>query len=143
MRTGALDAANLTTLAAVHVQNQTITVTCDGASSTIKFIGQNGAVRQTVKDAVTSSYTFSDADTYVRTVIESPQTVLYLNPVVRYDGAALPRPAATVAPVATWLMRSAFAIGLAVLALLFTRPRSLDASKAAEPILPEATRKTA
>lgn len=143
MRTGALDAANLTTLAAVEVQDQTVTVTCDGASSTIKFIGQNGAVRQTVKDAVTSSYTFSEADTYVRTVIESPQTVLYLNPVVRYDGAALPRPAATVAPVATWLIRSAFLTGLAVLAALFTRQRSAGASDPAETILPEPKRKTA
>jgi hypothetical protein len=143
MRSGAIDAANLTTLAGVRVHNQTITVTCEGALSTIKFVGQNGAVRKTVTDATSSSYTFSDADTYVRTVIESPQTVLYLNPVVRYDGAALPRPAATVATLATWLMRSAVTIGLALLAVLFTRRRSLAVADVPETVLADPKRKTA
>lgn len=143
MRSGAIDAANLTTLAGVHVHNQTITVTCDGAPSTIKFVGQNGAVRQTVTDATSSSYTISDADTYVRTVIESPQTVLYLNPIVRYDGAALPRPAATIAPLATWLMRSAVTIGLVVLAMLFTRRRSLTVVGVAQAVLTDPKRNIA
>lgn len=128
LRTGAIDAANITTLTGVEVRNQTMTVTCAGARSTITFFGQNGAVRQTVKDTAAAAYTFSEADTYVRAVIESPQTVLYLNPVIRYSGSGLSTPAATLDLATTWASRVGFTLGCAALGVVYTRRRRpLDA----------------
>ena len=82
-----------------------MTVSVSGAPSKFTFVGQDGAVRKTVKDATAASYTLEPADTYVRTVITSPQTVLYVNPVLRYDGGSLPRPTATVDVASTWALR--------------------------------------
>lgn len=142
LRTGAIDAAHLTTLVGVDVQGTTITVTCAGAPSTFTFIGQNASVRKTVKDAMSATYSFSDTDTYIRTVIESPQTVLYLNPVFRYDGERLTPPVATVDAVSTWLLRGSLlgACGLAVLA--YRRRRSVPGDTR-RPVLADAKRKTA
>ena len=92
-RTGALDASGITTLSALSVDAGTITVTLNGAASTVMFIGQDGVVRQTVMDAWRASYRMTDTDSYVRTVVTSPQTTMYLNPVVRWNGTALPAPA--------------------------------------------------
>jgi hypothetical protein len=142
LRTGAVDSANVTVLAGVEVRDQTITVTCTGAAATISFIGQNGAVRQTVKEAHRAAYTFSSSDTYIRAVIESPQTVLYLNPVIRYDGSALPAPAASLDLASTWVLRISFALGCAALAAISTRRRRPRLRRAAA-VLADAKEKSA
>jgi len=56
-------------------------------------------------------------------VITSPQTVLYLNPVLRYDGKNLPKPAASVDAAATWAIRGGTGLGLAAVWLAFARRR--------------------
>ena len=99
--------------------------------------------RQKVKDATAAAYTLSAADTYVRTVVESPQTVLYLNPIVRYDGAALPVPMAGIQPIATWLLRFSYVAGLAVVAALVRKRRARPIDDASAAVLSEAKRKTA
>ena len=119
LRTGALESANVTTLSAVAVHGSTMRVALDGAPSTIAFVGQDGTVRETVKDTLAASYAFGADDTYIRAVVTSPQTVLYLNPVVRWNGAQLPAPAATVNAVLTWTQRGG--IGLACMALVLLR----------------------
>ena len=123
LRTGSIDSANLTVVDRVNVEEATLTVSVSGAASTFNFIGQNGAVRKTVKDAMAASYTFANADTYVRTVITSPQTVLYLNPVVRYNGTHLPAPVASVDVASTWMLRSSCGLGCFVLGFAYTRRR--------------------
>ena len=45
---------------------------------------------------MSASYTFAGDDTAIRTVIELPRALLYLNPVLRYDGIRLPAPSASV-----------------------------------------------
>jgi hypothetical protein len=101
----------------------TLTVTTSGEPSEFEFIGQNGIVKKTVSDALTASYDFQPADTYIRTTIRAPRTTIYLNPVVRYDGA-LPHRAATVDTLKTSLLRVAFAIGgVTGLGLLLYRRR--------------------
>ena len=110
-RTGALDASGITTLSALSVDEGTITVTLNGAASTVTFIGQDGVVRQTVKDAWRASYRVTDTDSYVRTVVTSPQTTMYLNPVVRWNGTALHAPIATVYQACTWIQRGAGDVG--------------------------------
>lgn len=110
LRTGALDEANITTLRSVSIHDSTLTVNLHGAPSTITFIGQDGAVRHTVKEATSGSYAMTPADTYVRTVVTSPQTMLYLNPVIRWNGSTLPAPAASVDQVWTWTRRGVVAL---------------------------------
>jgi hypothetical protein len=142
MRTGAVEAADVTTLAAVEVRDQTMTVTCAGAASTISFIGQNGATRQTFKDTNSAAYTLADSDTYVRAVIESPQTVLYLNPVIRYDGSSLAAPLASLNVAGTWIIRSGFVLGCAALAMITTRRRRPRVTRTAR-MLADAKEKSA
>lgn len=128
LRTGALEAANITTLSALQVHNGTISVTLAGAPSTIKFVGQDGAVRYSVDEAHSASYRLAESDTYIRTVIRTPQTVLYLNPVLRWNGSRLPAPAATVDLAWTWVQRGGLAIG-AVLVAWRLRARRTDSAR--------------
>jgi hypothetical protein len=144
-RTGALESIGLTTLASVELTGRTLSVVCAGAPSTFTFIGQGGVKRKTVKTAQSAQYALTDADTYVRVVIEAPQTVLYLNPVIRYDGRQLPVAAASVDAVGTWTKRGGvLVVGCAALSLLVWRRRA-PAPPAADrsPVLAEAKRKTA
>ena len=113
-----------TSVTAIEMNDDRLVVTCAGEPATFEFVGQNGNIHRTVKNALVASYTFSDSDTYIRTVIRSGTTTTYLNPVVRYDGAHIPRPASTVAAGVTWLLRGSCALGsvLAFVALRRRRP---------------------
>ena len=121
LRTGALDEAGVTTLSGVHVDDQTMRVELRGAASDVAFIGQDGTVRLLVKDTLAASYTLTPSDTYVRPVVTSPQTTLYLNPVIRWNGTALPAPAATVSAAWTWMQRGGIALACVA---LFIRVRA-------------------
>lgn len=117
LRTGAIDAADMTRLGSVEVRDETMRVTLTGAPSHITFIGQGGTIRKHVKDALHAEYTLTGADTYVRTVITSPQTVLFLNPVIRWNGRQLAPPAATVDLAWTWTFRGTLVFGCALVVL--------------------------
>ena len=127
LRTGALDEADVTTLSGVRVDDQTMRVELRGAPSDVTFIGQDGTVRHTLKDTLVASYTFTQSDTYVRTVVNSPQTTLFLNPVIRWDGTALPAPAATVNAAWTWMQRGGIALACVAL-LIRARARRTEAA---------------
>jgi len=103
------------TLSRVDVQGDVLTVTIDGGEGDFAFIGQNGAVKRTVPHAATASYTLTPEDTYVRTRVNTASHVLFVNPVVRWNGRALPAPAATIDGARTWIARTAI---LAFCALL-------------------------
>lgn len=143
LRTGALDAAGITILDRVDIQDATMIVSVRGAAATFRFIGQNGAVRQTVKNTSRASYAFLESDTYVRTVIESPQTVLYLNPVLRYDGKTFPGPVAIVDTASTWAFRGALGLGTTLFAFAYTRRRRSAIQPAARAVPAGAKRNTA
>jgi len=102
------------------VHDRTLTVTIAGEPADFEFIGQDGAVRKTVPEATTASYDFQPGDTYIRTTIRAPRTTMYLNPVLRYDGA-LPHPAATVDTLKTSLLRGAFAAAILGIVWLYRR----------------------
>ncbi len=87
LRTGSLEGSGITTLRSLAVSDATMTVSLSGVPSTISFIGTGGAVRRVVPDTLTAEYTLAPGDPYVRTVVTTPQTTLYLNPVIRWDGA--------------------------------------------------------
>jgi hypothetical protein len=130
LRTGAIGSSGITTLSSVSMDGRTMHVALNGAPSTITFIGQDGVVLGTHEDTCAADYTFSDADTYVRTVVTSPQTVLYLNPVVRWNGAQLPRPASSVDEGWTWFQRGGLAAASALL-LLWMKTRRVETRVAA------------
>ena len=125
LRTGALEGALASRLTSLSTDGARMTVQLAGAPSTITFIGQDGAVRQTTREVREASYTVAPTDTYIRTVIETPQTTLFLNPVIRWDGAQLPTPRAAVNPVATWAQRMA-ALGVLAGAWAAWRRRRLQ-----------------
>jgi hypothetical protein len=120
LRTGALESAHLTRLERMDVRGHTMTVTLAGAPAAITFVGQDGAIRKAVNAALSADYTLTPDDTYVRAVVHAAQTVLFLNPVVRWDGRRLPAKAARVDAAATWLFRGGL---LAAGALLLVRAR--------------------
>jgi len=114
-----------TTVSDVDMSADRLTVTCAGEPATFVFVGQNGGVRKTVKNVVSADYTFDPGDTYIRTVIHSPRTTIYLNPIVRYDGVNVPMRTSTVDAASTWTLRGAcLAIGLTALALPSRRRRA-------------------
>jgi hypothetical protein len=78
---------SLTKLLRFSVQNDTISLSMNKAVKTIKFIGQQGIEKKIITDNKTGSYFFSENDTYIRIEIECTDgTLLFLNPVFRYNG---------------------------------------------------------
>jgi hypothetical protein len=109
-------------LKSVEVKDDTLTITSTGVPATFLFVGQDGAVRGTANQVMAATYTFASTDTYIRTVIRTPNVVMYINPVVRYDGARLPQPSAAIDEAPTWLHRAIiFIISAAVVFLLWRR----------------------
>ena len=120
-----------TSVASVGVADGRLVVTCDGAPATFVFVGQNGNIRKTVKNVVAADYTFDLADTYIRTVIRSRQTTMYLNPVIRYDGVHVPAPAATVDAASTWLLRGTCLFAGATMLVVMRKRRRAPAPASA------------
>jgi hypothetical protein len=112
-----------TWLHGVALDGDTVKVTTAGDPSTFSFIGQNGDIRKTVKHAVSASYTFSADDTYIRTVIGSPRTTMYLNPVFRSHEGRDDAPVATVNTAGTWLYRASLLCACAALVWLYRERR--------------------
>jgi hypothetical protein len=108
----------------ITVRGDTLTVTCESTVSRIDFIGQNGRLLSRTFGTRTAAYAIQPGDPYVRTVISTPHTLMFLNPIVRYDGKKLARPMATLDVPKTWALRSsilATAVMLTWLALVRRR----------------------
>ena len=109
-------------LKSVEVKDAAVTVASAGVPATYLFVGQDGAIRGTANQVMEATYTFAATDTYIRTVIRTPNVVMYINPVIRYDGARLPSPSASVDETSTWLHRATiFIISAAIIFLLWRR----------------------
>ena len=113
-------------LAAVRVHDSALTVSSSGVPATYVFIGQDGAVLQTSNQVMQATYSIKPDDTYIRTVIRTPNMVMYLNPVLRYDGASVPAPVAVVNEPLTWASHVfVVLLCLTVPPLLWKRRRTL------------------
>ena len=132
-----------TLLARADFTDGRLLVVCTGAPASFAFIGQNGEIRKTVTGALAADYTLTPSDTYLRTVIRSPKTTIFLNPVLRYDGEHLPSPASAVDNLSTWLFRGSSALAAVVLIALLRRRRAPVLVPARQPALPGPNRKTA
>ena len=86
----------------VTVRGQTLEVTASGPA-TFRFVGTGGKTLKVVQSAASASYDVPSSEPYVRTVIETGGSRLYLNPVIRYDGTALSVPQASVDAVWTFV----------------------------------------
>lgn len=112
------------TLMNVTVDGAVLTVVSSGVPATFLFIGQNGVVRRTADQVNRATYTIAANDPYIRTVIRTPNMVIYVNPIIRYDGVHLQTPVATLDAFRTWLRRAAVALAwLTVLVVLWRRDR--------------------
>jgi hypothetical protein len=85
-------------------------------ADTIRFISAHGDVRREERGRPIGRYRLAADDPYVRVEVIAHGAVLYLNPVIRWDGVALPSPQATFRPVPTWTVRALGALALAALA---------------------------
>jgi hypothetical protein len=141
-RTNEIASAIETSIEAFTVTDKTLSVSVNGEPSTFIFIGQNGSVKETIKEAMRASYTFADDDTYIRTVIRSPRTSMFLNPVFRQDGTHHFAAAATVNTAATWLLRGTLAVVACAAMFVLYRRRPIHLS-APRPVLTPADRETA
>jgi hypothetical protein len=121
LRTDEIPTAEETRMTSLKLDDGTLTVTWAGAPSIVAFFGQNGEQRKSVRNATTATYTFDERDTYIRAVIYSPRTIMFLNPVFRYDGVRIPAPAAQIDSAATWTMRSSVIGAVLALGLLLRR----------------------
>jgi hypothetical protein len=109
-------------LKSVDVSGSTVTITSTGVPATYLFVGQDGAVRGIANQVMQATYTFAATDTYIRAVIRTPNVVMYINPVLRYDGSKLPTLAATINKTTTWTHRTVvFVVSAAVVFLLWRR----------------------
>lgn len=83
----------------------TVSVSVTGAPAVIEFFGQDGAFRSTHLGGHSAQYTFTQADTYLRTVIRTPQTIIFLNPIFRTTQEPLQPPLAAIDALRTWRLR--------------------------------------
>ena len=113
-------------LKSFEVNDAAVTITSTGVPATYLFVGQDGAVRGTANQVMEATYTFAATDTYIRTVIRTPNMVMYFNPVMRYDGSKLPALEASVDTASTWLHRSIILVIAAVVVLLLWRRTPRD-----------------
>ncbi len=97
-------------LTGVAVRDGVLTVSSSGVPATFLFIGQNGVVRKTEDQVMRATYVLDASDTYIRTVIRTPNMVMYVNPIIRCESADPVILTATVNEPLTWLQRTAIAV---------------------------------
>lgn len=105
----------------VLVDSMTIIVVCENEANDFRFIGQDGTVQSIVSQTDSAVYHFKPDDTYIRTEIVNDETVMYLNPVIRYNGSLPEMGEAEVNILYTWFYRFSFGIGYAGVGFLFMK----------------------
>ncbi len=99
-------------LRSLRMRADTLDVRIDGAPDTLRVIGQEGVVRAQLTGAAAREGRLTvvahETDGYLRVVATGNDALLYLNPVLRWDGRDLPRPIAFVDGPRTALWRSAW-----------------------------------
>ncbi len=118
------------TLRTLRMRDDSLEVQLDGAPERIRVLGQNGALRAIVTGAAARGGRLTAAarasDGYLRVIAERDGTLLYSNPVFRWDGRDIARATATIDGPRTALWRSAWTLAYAALCvrLLLTRRRA-------------------
>jgi hypothetical protein len=123
-------------LTAVQMRGDTLEVQVSGVPDTLRIVGQNGVVRAmaTGTDAAPGrlSAVATAEDGYLRVVAHGDSTMLYTNPVIRWNGRELPRVDVVIDWPVTIAWRGAWLLGYAGLAVgLSSRRRRARAAREA------------
>lgn len=115
------------------VGNDKLTIELEQPAKMICFYGQDGVVRKIVTDKNKAELFLDPRDTYIRTEIQSEQSIMLLNPIIRFDGVSLPTYSATVNETMTWLQRTVllflFFLSLLLIGDLQKRKRARELKK--------------
>jgi len=84
------NAENNNKLVSVVIKGALINVKVQSKADSIQFIGQGGLVKDVHFNTNTATYVFKKEDSYIRTVIYTKTSAMYLNPVIRYNGIDQP-----------------------------------------------------
>ena len=102
----------------------TLWITLRDMFNRLDFIGQDGVQLHSVSRNTTGWYLLRETDTYVRAEVHHDHCVMYLNPVVRYDGVTLPQEGMS-APgqneVKTWVGRLLFLLLFGIVIICWRR----------------------
>ncbi|MEI6522732.1 MAG: hypothetical protein WCO37_04490 [Bacteroidota bacterium] len=102
----------------ILIERDTLFIRLSEKAKSFKFIGQHGRIKKIENDKIESSYALKNNDTYIRTEITlMDKTVLYLNPVFRYDGKSLPKYEVKINWQKTWFYRISFLFLITILIL--------------------------
>jgi hypothetical protein len=91
------------------VRDDILHVTLTGVATAIRFVGPAGRRLHEVVGAAHAAFALPPDAPYVRVEVATPRTVMYLNPVVRWDGSELHQAWARPVPWATWMLRTGLA----------------------------------
>lgn len=108
---------------AVTTDGMNVTVQLDTTADRIVFIGDHGTERAATKQTRHAGYRFQSEDSYIRIVVEMPNSKVYLNPIIRWNGRTLPVRSATVDLPATALQYGLYSLATVILVLIFRRLR--------------------
>ena len=75
-------------LTGLRVQNDTLSVRLRQLADEVRFVGQDGVVKQIAHQTDHAVYILKDADPYIRVEADYPDLSYYFNPVVRTAGPA-------------------------------------------------------
>lgn len=104
-------------------------------ANVIRFYSAHGDLRHQESGKAEASYSLAPDDPYVRVEVIAHGAVLYLNPVLRWDGVALPRPAARMLVGKTWAVRLAGLLALGAFFWLAARaPRAVTQRPVSAPV---------
>jgi hypothetical protein len=123
-------------LSAVRMVGDTLDVQLSGVPDTLRIVGQNGAVRAVATGAAAATGRLravaTAEDGYLRVVAHGDSTMLYTNPVIRWNGRELPRVDVVIDWPVTIAWRGAWLLAYAALAAsLFSRRRRARAAREA------------
>jgi hypothetical protein len=98
---------DLPELKSLQLTNDTIVVEATKLIKTLRFIGQNGVVKDSLNNVNQGVYAIKDDDSYIRVEMSfDDETIIYLNPIVRHQFQYFFDPSLSVMmKERTWLMR--------------------------------------
>lgn len=108
---------NLPFLKELSLKGDTLSVLASQQIEEVRFIGQNGALKESLYSVNQGNYLFKDKDTYIRTELTfADGTEIYLNPVVRHKFRYFFDPSFSSMMIGrTWLMRVVYLVAIVFL----------------------------
>jgi len=117
---------NAITVKKVQIRDNRLVIVCDSSAKKILFIGQGGKLKKTARNCIVTAYQLMEEDTYIWVEIFSTNCILYLNPIIRWDGLKFPD-SDNLPPIdwpITWAQRIFFFLCIALLGVLISSNRN-------------------